>query len=107
MATPLTSALGLALPVLAAPMAGGPGTPALVTAATRAGGLGFLAGGYKSPEALTDEIAVMAATGLPFGVNLFAPNPVPVDPARLPPVHGPAGGRGGSLRGQPRRQDAA
>jgi nitronate monooxygenase len=77
--TSLASALGLTLPVLAAPMAGGPGTPALVAEAARAGGLGFLAAGYKSPQALADEIAAVAATGRPFGVNLFAPNPVPVD----------------------------
>ena len=80
MTSRLLSALGLTLPVLAAPMAGGAGTPALVAAAARAGGLGFLAAGYKSPQALTDEIAAVAGTGLPFGVNLFAPNPVPVDP---------------------------
>ncbi|MEV4534268.1 nitronate monooxygenase [Asanoa sp. NPDC049518] len=71
----------LALPVVAAPMAGGPGTPAFVVAAGRAGGMGFLAGGYQPPEALAAEIAMVSATGLPFGVNLFAPNPVPVDPA--------------------------
>jgi NAD(P)H-dependent flavin oxidoreductase YrpB (nitropropane dioxygenase family) len=80
MASPLASALGLTLPVLAAPMAGGPGTPALAAAAARAGGLGFLAAGYKSPQALADEVAAAAGTGLPFGVNLFAPNPVPADP---------------------------
>ena len=79
----LVPALGLSMPVLAAPMAGGPGTPDLVTAAARAGGLGFLSAGYKSPQALADEIAAVARTGLPFGVNVFAPNPVPVDPAEF------------------------
>ena len=72
------SALGLTLPVLAAPMAGGPGAPALVTAAARAGSLGFLAAGYKTPQALADEITAVAGAGVPFGVNLFAPGPVPV-----------------------------
>jgi NAD(P)H-dependent flavin oxidoreductase YrpB (nitropropane dioxygenase family) len=67
------------LPVLAAPMAGGPGTPELVVAAAKAGSMGFLAAGYKTPEAVAAEIA--AVGGVPFGVNLFAPNPVPVDPA--------------------------
>jgi nitronate monooxygenase len=71
---------GLDLPVIAAPMAGGPGSTALVLAVARAGGLGFLAAGYKTPQALTDEITAVAAAGVPFGVNLFAPNPVPVDP---------------------------
>jgi NAD(P)H-dependent flavin oxidoreductase YrpB (nitropropane dioxygenase family) len=78
MASPL-DALGLDLPVLAAPMAGGPTTAALVTAAARAGSLGFLAGGYRAPQALAEEIAKVRAEGVPFGVNLFAPNPVPVD----------------------------
>jgi nitronate monooxygenase len=72
--------LGLTLPVLAAPMAGGPSTPQLVVAAARAGSLGFLAGGYKTPEALAGQIAEVRSDGVPFGVNLFAPNPVPVHP---------------------------
>jgi nitronate monooxygenase len=72
---------GVDLPVIAAPMAGGPGRTALVIAAARAGSLGFLAAGYKTPQALTEEIAAVTAAGVPFGVNLFAPNPVPVDPA--------------------------
>lgn len=76
--TGLLSDLGIALPILAAPMAGGPSTPALVTAAARAGGLGFLAGGYKSPQTLAEQIGTVRAEGVAFGVNLFAPNPVPV-----------------------------
>jgi NAD(P)H-dependent flavin oxidoreductase YrpB (nitropropane dioxygenase family) len=80
MNSPLSS-LGLAHPVLAAPMAGGPSTPALVTAAARAGSLGFLAAGYKTPELLAGQIAeVRRQTGM-FGVNLFVPNPLPVDRA--------------------------
>ncbi|GIF62512.1 oxidoreductase [Asanoa ishikariensis] len=71
----------LALPVIAAPMAGGPGTPAFVVAAGRAGGMGFLAGGYQPPTAFAEEIATVTAAGVPFGVNLFAPNTVPVDAA--------------------------
>ncbi len=75
--------LGVELPVLAAPMAGGPGTPELVIAAGRAGSLGFLAGGYKAPALLAEEIARVRAAGVPFGVNLFAPNPLPVDRVRF------------------------
>jgi nitronate monooxygenase len=84
-ATGLLAGLGATIPLVAAPMAGGPSTPALVLAAARAGGLGFLAGGYKSPEQLAGQVAEVRA-GVPrsgadlFGVNLFAPNPVPVDP---------------------------
>lgn len=67
------TALGVTHPVLAAPMAGGPGTAALVVAAARAGGMGFLAGGYKSVAALAQEIDQVRAGGVPFGVNVFAP----------------------------------
>lgn len=69
----------LDVPVLAAPMGGGPGTPALVIAAARAGGMGFLAAGYRTPEAMAEQIAAVRAEGVPFGVNVFAPNPVRVD----------------------------
>lgn len=79
MVSPL-AALGVDAPVLAAPMAGGPSTPALVTAAARAGGLGFLPGGYRTAAALAEQIAAVRHEQVPFGVNLFAPNPVPVDP---------------------------
>lgn len=74
----LLAGLGVDLPVIAAPMAGGPSTPALVTAAARAGGLGFLAGGYKTAQALAGQIHTTRAEGVAFGVNLFVPNPVPV-----------------------------
>jgi NAD(P)H-dependent flavin oxidoreductase YrpB (nitropropane dioxygenase family) len=80
MTSTLASALGVTLPVFAAPMGGGPGTPAMVAAAARAGGLGFLAAGYKTPEALAEQIKEVTGAGVPFGVNLFAPNPVPVEP---------------------------
>ena len=81
MNSPLSS-LGVSLPVLAAPMAGGASTPALVTAATRAGSLGFLAAGYKTPAQLAEQIAEVRGSGT-FGVNLFVPNPVPVDRAEF------------------------
>lgn len=82
MTTPTTSpldGLGLTIPVLAAPMAGGATTPAMVIAAAGAGSLGFLAAGYKSPESLHSEIAVVREAAIPFGVNLFVPNAVPID----------------------------
>jgi nitronate monooxygenase len=69
----------LAHPIVLAPMAGGPSTPELAVAVSEAGGLGFLAAGYRTAKALGDEIdAVRAATSAPFGVNLF----VPGQPAR-------------------------
>ena len=76
----LLDRLGAGLPVLAAPMAGGPTTPALVLAAARAGSLGFLTGGYQRPETLAEQVDAVAAETDLYGVNLFAPHPVPVDP---------------------------
>lgn len=59
-------------PLIAAPMAGGPTTPALVSAAEAAGGMGFLAAGYQSVDALRNDIAEVRAAGTElFGVNLF------------------------------------
>jgi len=72
-------ALGSSFPVVAAPMAGGPTTPALVLAAAEAGFGGFLAAGYKSPEAVSAEIEQVRRRTTAFGVNLFAPPVVPVD----------------------------
>lgn len=81
MASPdfVLTGLGAGLPVIAAPMAGGAGTSALAVAAARAGGLGFVAAGYLTAEALAGRIAEVRATGVSFGVNLFAPDPVLVD----------------------------
>lgn len=73
--------LGLDTPIIAAPMAGGPTTPALVIAAAEAGGLGFLAGGYRTASDLAEQIAKVRAATQAFGVNLFSPNPVPVVPS--------------------------
>ena len=65
-------------------MAGGPSTPALVVAAGRAGALGFLAGGYKTAQALRGDIdAVGAAMAEPFGVNVFVPGPPTADTAAV------------------------
>lgn len=70
----------LSIPIIAAPMAGGASTPALVVAVSDAGGLGFLAAGYKTPDALAAQIReVRQATQRPFGVNLFLPQPPDFD----------------------------
>jgi nitronate monooxygenase len=71
----------LALPIVQAPMAGGISTPALAAAVCRAGGLGFLAAGYREPKAVGDEVAELRGlTDRPFGLNLFAPAGSPADP---------------------------
>lgn len=75
---------GLAIPVVQAPMAGGPSTPALAAAINRGGGLGFLAAGYLTTERLAEDIETMVGlTGRPFGVNLFGGGGQAADPARV------------------------
>ncbi|QMV85753.1 nitronate monooxygenase [Corynebacterium hindlerae] len=61
----------LSVPIVAAPMAGGPSTPALVDAIAAAGGFGFLAAGYLTPEKLREKMT--AVTCDRYGVNLFYP----------------------------------
>ena len=64
------------VPLVLAPLAGGPSTPELAAAVSDAGGLGFLAAGYLTAEALAERIAaVRARTAEPFGVNVFVPQP--------------------------------
>lgn len=66
----------LDVPIALAPMAGGPSTPELTAAVTEAGGFAQLAAGYLSaPETAARIAATRAATGKPFGVNLFVPGP--------------------------------
>lgn len=71
----------LDVPIVQAPMAGGPSTPELAAAVAGAGGMGFVAGGYRTPDALRDDVArTRALTGGPLGINLFAPSGAPADP---------------------------
>ncbi len=99
----------LQIPVVLAPLAGGPSTPELAGAVSAAGGLGFLAAGYLSAAELQRRIAaVRELTARPFGVNVFAPGDGPADPA----VYGDylAGlrswaGQGGLELGEPRYSD--
>lgn len=69
-----------ALPIIGAPMAGGTTTPELTAAVARAGGFPFIAGGYLTAEKLAPLVDRMRETTENFGVNLFVPNPSPVDP---------------------------
>lgn len=83
-ASPLLDLRDLSLPVVAAPMAGGPTTPALVVAAARAGGFGQLAAGYLGVERLAEHIAAVRSAGVEtFGVNIFAPESRAVDEAAV------------------------
>ncbi len=102
--------LGLRLPVVQAPMAGGPSTVELARAVSDAGGLGFLAAGYRTPSAVRDDVrALRAATGAPFGVNVFVPGP-PGDEAAVRRYAGELqaeADRWGVDLGEPRHDDDA
>ncbi|OBA77438.1 2-nitropropane dioxygenase [Mycobacterium sp. 1554424.7] len=70
----------IAVPIVGAPMAGGPGTPALAAAVSNAGGLGFIPGAYVSAERFAEDIAAARAlTTGPLGVNLLVPQPSVAD----------------------------
>jgi len=67
-------------PIVLAPLAGGPSTPALAAAVCEAGGLGFLGAGYLTADRMRDDIrALRELTAAPFGVNLFVPGSADVD----------------------------
>jgi nitronate monooxygenase len=71
-------------PIVQAPLGGGPSTPALAAAVAEAGGLGFLAAGYKTADAVRADLGeYRRRTTQPVAVNLFAPPGPPVDPAEL------------------------
>src|SRR5689334_1780946 len=63
-------------PIVQAPMAGGVSVPQLAAAVSEAGGLGFLAAGYKTADGMYQEIKQLRGlTSRPFGVNVFIPQP--------------------------------
>ncbi len=77
----LSRRLGVEYPIICAPMAGGPSTPALVAAVCEAGALGSLGAGYLEPEAIRELVhEVRARTRRPFAVNLFIPEPAARSP---------------------------
>jgi nitronate monooxygenase len=94
----------LAAPIVQAPLAGGASTPELAAAVCRAGGLGFVATGYRDVDPVRADVqAVRELATSPFGVNLFVPGE-PADP-------GPARTYAGRLcdeglaAGEPRWED--
>lgn len=78
--TPFAARLGLSIPVIQAPMAGGPSSPELVAACSAAGALGSFGFAYTQPDDMRKQAAfVRSKTDRPFGINLFvAPQPGPV-----------------------------
>jgi nitronate monooxygenase len=89
----------LDVPIVLAPLAGGPSTPQLTAAVSNAGGLGFLAAGYLTAAALQEQIArVRSLTSGPFGVNVFVPG--------VPSAPGPVAAYAGTLAGDAQRAGA-
>jgi len=71
----------LSRPIVGAPMAGGPSTPALAAAVSNAGGLGFLAAGMLTTDRLVEDVhETLKLTDRPFGVNVFLPGAGEADP---------------------------
>jgi nitronate monooxygenase len=92
-------------------MAGGPSTPELAGAVSEAGGFGFVAGAYLSPEALGVALdRTRALTSAPIGVNLFVPGSRDADDeaiARYAEELAAEAGRFGVALGEPRWEDDA
>ncbi len=101
--------LSLREPIVQAPLAGGPSTPELAIAVCEAGGLGFIAAGYKTVDTVREDIAtVRAATGEPFGVNIFVPSqsrPEPETVRAYLDELAPEAQRLGAELGEPRHDD--
>ncbi|MEA2381357.1 MAG: nitronate monooxygenase [Solirubrobacteraceae bacterium] len=99
----------LEVPIVQAPLAGGPSTPELAAAVCNAGGLGFVAGGYRTPEGLAEALArTRTLTDRRFGVNLFAPTGTPAEPElvrRYAEALRPLAERAGVALGEPRFDD--
>jgi nitronate monooxygenase len=98
-ATAFAARLGIAWPIVQAPMAGGPTTPALIASVGEAGGLGSLGAALLAPAAIREAAgAIRAISGRPFAINLFVlppPEPQAADLAaalaRLAPFHAELG----------------
>ena len=75
--TPLAEKLGIRVPVVQAPMAGGPSSQELVAACSAAGALGGFGFAYTQPADMEKQAAwVRARTTAPFVINLFtSPQP--------------------------------
>lgn len=91
--------LGLRSPIIQAPMAGGGDSAALVAAVNEAGGFGFIGAAYLTASQIAERAqTIRQRTALPFGINLFAPQPEPPPSpalaealARVAPFHAELG----------------
>ncbi|MEZ0393350.1 MAG: NAD(P)H-dependent flavin oxidoreductase [Pseudobdellovibrionaceae bacterium] len=76
--TRLTHALQLNVPLIVAPMAGGPSSVDLVVAASESGALGSIGAAYLSPDKIKEMTnQVRVRTKKPILINLFIPSRIP------------------------------
>lgn len=98
----------LDVPIVLAPLAGGPSTPQLAAAVSNAGGLGFVAAGYLTAEVLRGRLAeTRSLTDAAIGVNLFVPG-TPTAHERLAAYSerlAPEAARAGTQLGEARFED--
>lgn len=74
----LAERLQLKVPLVVAPMAGGPSSPELVIASSEAGALGTVGAAYSSPSAIQEFVEhVRKKTSKPIAINLFVPTEEP------------------------------
>ena len=67
----------LACPIVLAPMAGGPNTPALAAAVANAGGLASFGFAYSTPERIAADLAATRALSAgPLNANFFVFRPI-------------------------------
>ena len=99
----------LAHPIVLAPLSGGASTPELAAAVSGAGGLGFIAAGYTTADALATAIAhTRHLTTAPIGVNVFVLEEGTVDERALDAYRerlAPDAARLGATPGEPRFDD--
>lgn len=99
------------LPIIQAPMAGGPSTPELAAAVADAGGFGYVAAGYLSVDGLRAALEqTRALTSAPIGVNLFVPSSEDADATAIRAYAAelqPHADRLGVALGEPRWDDDA
>ena len=76
--TPLCDLLGIELPIIQAPMAGGLTPPELVAAVSESGALGSFGFAYTQPETMHGEVErARTRTKRPININLFASQDAP------------------------------
>ena len=95
----------LDVPIVGAPLAGGPATVELAAAVCEAGGLGSIAGAVRTPEQIEADVAALRQrTTRPFAVNVFEAQRRAGDPEEVARYAAALAAEGRPL-GEPRHDD--